>query len=56
MPRRSMNGVRVHVIVTKPQHKRLVALSEGTGLPVSELLRRAIDSYVTPKNKASDQG
>jgi predicted DNA-binding protein len=46
MPRRSMDGVRIHLLVTKPQHKMLTKLSESTGLPMSELLRRAIDSYV----------
>lgn len=50
MPRRSMNGVRLHLIVTKPQHRKLIALSERTGLPISELLRRAIDSYVVKKD------
>lgn len=46
MPRRSMNGVRIHLIITTPQDVRLKALSEKTGLPVSELLRRAIDTYL----------
>jgi hypothetical protein len=41
-----MNGVRLHLIVTKPQNAKLTRLSEKTGLPVSELLRRAIDSYL----------
>lgn len=49
MPRRSMDGVRVHLIVTRPQHKRLDKMSKDTGLPMSELLRRAIDSYLAEK-------
>ncbi len=49
MPRRSMNGVRVHLIVTSPQHKALTKMSETTGLPMSELLRRAIDTYLGKK-------
>lgn len=46
MPRKSMNGVRLHVIVTKPQHTALSALTDRTGLPMSEVLRRAIDRYL----------
>ena len=46
MPRPSINGRRIHVIVTKPQDKKLTAMSDKTGLPVSELIRRAIDFYV----------
>lgn len=44
-----MNGVRIHLILTKPQHRRMTALSNKTGLPISELMRRAVDSYLTPK-------
>lgn len=45
-----MNGVRKHLLVTKPQDKALDALSKKTGLSHSELIRRAIDAYVTNKN------
>lgn len=47
MPRRAMDGVRLHVIVTKPQGERLRAMSDKTGLPTSEIVRRAIDFYFT---------
>lgn len=49
MPRKSMNGVRMHLILTKPQHKRMTRLSEKTGLPISELMRRAVDTYLAEK-------
>lgn len=49
MPRKSMNGVRIHLILTKPQHRRMTALSNKTGLPISELMRRAVDTYLTEK-------
>jgi len=49
MPRKAMNGVRIHLILTKPQYKRMTALSNKTGLPISELMRRAVDSYLAPK-------
>jgi len=55
MPRRSMNGVRVHLIVTKPQHTRLDALAQKTGLPMSELLRRAIDTYLGQDGQAKTE-
>jgi predicted DNA-binding protein len=35
--------------VTDEQLKRLKALSEKTGAPVSEIIRRAIDSYFKKK-------
>lgn len=41
-----MNGVRLHLIVTTPQHIQLTKMSEKTGLPMSEILRRAIDAYI----------
>lgn len=47
MPRKSMNGVRIHLILTKPQYRRMSKLSEKTGLPISELMRRAVDTYLT---------
>lgn len=46
MPRRRMNGKRLHLIVTFPQFKALTKLSKRSGLPMSEILRRAIDSYI----------
>ena len=49
MPRKSMNGVRIHLILTKPQYKRMTKLSQTTGLPISELMRRAVDTYLTQK-------
>lgn len=49
MPRRSMNGVRIHLILTKPQHDKMQKLSETTGLPMSELMRRAVDTYLGKK-------
>lgn len=46
MGRKSMRGVRMHVIVTRPQHAALEALTKRTGLPMSEIFRRAIDRYL----------
>jgi hypothetical protein len=46
MPRQSLDGVRVHVILTKPQHRLLDSTAQRTGLNVSELVRRAVDYYL----------
>lgn len=46
MPRRAMNGHRVHVILTGPQYKATKRLSEKSGLGTSEIIRRAIDEYL----------
>lgn len=61
MARKGMNGVRMHVIVTKPQHAALNALTDRTGLPMSEIFRRAIDRYLneavrTNHNEAGTSG
>ena len=46
MPRQSLDGVRIHVILTKPQHRTLDSVARRTGLNVSELVRRAVDHYI----------
>jgi len=47
MSRHTMNGHRVHVILTDPQYKGMVKLSRKSGLPTSELMRRAVDNYLS---------
>jgi predicted DNA-binding protein len=37
---------RTHVFLPQPVISRLKALAKKTGLPVSELIRRAIDEYL----------
>ncbi|MCK5643186.1 MAG: ribbon-helix-helix domain-containing protein [Gammaproteobacteria bacterium] len=49
MPRKSMDGVRIHLILTRPQYNRMQKLSEKSGLPMSELMRRAVDTYLGKK-------
>jgi predicted DNA-binding protein len=46
MPRQSIHGVRVHVILPKVQKQALAALSKKTGLTESELLRRAVETFL----------
>lgn len=45
MARRAIGGPRRHVILSKPQDKRLDELAKKTGLTPSEHIRRALDSY-----------
>jgi len=37
---------RTNISLRENQHKALAQLSEKTGAPVSELIRRAIDEYL----------
>lgn len=46
MPRPTIDGERIHVILTRQQIKKLRAYSRKTGLPLSELMRRAADVYL----------
>lgn len=46
MPRRQLNGRRVHFVLPKPQDRALKALAAKSDLSVSEHLRRAIDQYL----------
>lgn len=47
MPRRSLEGRRIHLILTAPQDKGLRAVALKTGISVSEHCRRAIDFYLS---------
>jgi len=42
---------RTAIFLKEEQFKKLQALSEKTGAPVAELIRRAIDSYLTTRKK-----
>jgi predicted transcriptional regulator len=46
MPRQSLNGKRIHVMLTEPQLDELQKHSKKTGLTVSDLIRRAVDGYI----------
>ena len=37
---------RVNWTITERQHRELKRLSQETGLPISELVRRALDKYM----------
>lgn len=46
MPRPTLNGERMHVMLTKAQKAALEAYSKKTGLTVAEQIRRAVDFYL----------
>jgi predicted DNA-binding protein len=43
--------VRVALFVRKEQQQKLQKLSERTGAPLAELIRRAIDAYLKERAK-----
>ena len=40
---------RKHIFITEQQAKKLKDLAGLTGLPISELVRRALDQFLTPR-------
>jgi predicted DNA-binding protein len=46
-----MPKLRTNVYLTSQQKKLLETLSDRTGAPVAELIRRAIDSYLLMRKK-----
>lgn len=43
--------IRKHLFLTEKQVERLHALAEATGLPLGELVRRALDDYMDREEK-----
>ena len=46
-----MTKLRTNIYLTVDQKKLLEKLSDRTGAPVAELVRRAIDSYLIARKK-----
>jgi hypothetical protein len=46
-----MPKIRTNVYLTPAQKKLLEKLSDKTGAPVAELVRRAIDAYLVARRK-----
>ncbi len=51
-----MDGIRIHLMLTKPQHRAISALREKTGLPFSEIMRRAVDRYLHETLSSNNPG
>ena len=46
-----MTKIRTNIYLTSEQKKLLEKLSDRTGAPVAELVRRAIDSYLKARKR-----
>ncbi len=46
---------RVNWTITEQQHHALKKLSQQTGLPISELVRRALDKYIGLLGERTEQ-
>jgi len=46
-----MPNLRTNIYLTEKQKASLEKLSDKTGAPVAELVRRAVDSYLTMRRK-----
>ena len=46
MPRQSLDGIRMHVILTKYQDRELRKLAKESGMTVAEHIRRGVDFYL----------
>jgi predicted DNA-binding protein len=46
-----MQKIRMNIYLNQQQKKSMETLSEKTGAPVAELIRRAIDAYLASKKK-----
>ena len=47
MPRRKLDNLRVHLILPRKRYELLQKLSEKSGYSISELMRRALDEYLS---------
>ncbi len=46
-----VKNIRVHVVLVPRQYGKMVKLSDETGYSISELMRRAVDLYITTTTK-----
>ena len=51
MPRKKLDNVRVHLVLPRQRYRILQKLSERSGYSISELMRRALDDYLTKGKK-----
>jgi len=54
MPRKKLDNVRVHLVLPRKRYELLQKLSEKSGYSISELMRRALDEWLS-KNKKTPQ-
>lgn len=54
MPRKKLDNVRVHLILPRQRYELMQKLSDRSGYSISELMRRALDEYLSKGKK--DEG
>ena len=47
---------RIHVVLVPRQYEKMQALAEETGYSISELMRRAVDLYLSKTEKKPSRG
>lgn len=47
---------RIHVILVPRQYTKMQKLSDRTGYSISELMRRAVDLYLSKTDKENNDG
>lgn len=51
MPRKKLDNVRVHLILPRKRYELVQKLSDRSGYSISELMRRALDEYLSKGKK-----
>jgi hypothetical protein len=51
MPRQKLDSVRVHLILPRKRYELIQKLSEKSGYSISELMRRALDEFMSKGKK-----
>jgi predicted DNA-binding protein len=54
--RKSKGTTRTSLSLPSDLYARLQAEQERTGAPLAEIVRRAVDSYLTPREQAARKG
>jgi hypothetical protein len=49
-------GMHIHVLVRRDQHATLLEESARSGLPMAELIRRALDAAYDPRRRHAARG
>ena len=51
MPRKKLDNVRIHLVLPRKRYALLQKLSEKSGYSISELMRRALDEWLSKTKK-----
>lgn len=51
--KKKLDNVRVHLLLPRVRYEQIVKLSDKSGYSISELMRRALDEYLSKAKKKS---